>query len=99
MAILLIFVKYYGVKMKLEQNVNSRKVTITDIKDYLTIKQLTTENPAFTEGGIRSLIFHANKNGFENCIRRIGRRILISRNAFTNWIEAQNKRGHHGTSL
>lgn len=74
-------------------------VTLTkDIKDYITVKQLTLENPAFTEGGVRSLIFHSDKNGFKKCIRRIGRRILISRNAFTNWIEAQNKGGPHDFS-
>jgi hypothetical protein len=65
----------------------------TDIRDYITVKQLTAENAAFTEGGIRSLIFNAHKNGFGFCIRRIGRRILISRTAFANWIESQNKGG------
>ncbi len=59
------------------------------VRDYLTVTQLITENPAFTEGGIRALIFKANTNGFNSCIRRIGRRVLISRNDFLNWIESQ----------
>ena len=58
--------------------------------DYVTIRQLTTNNPAFTEGGIRALIFRAESNGFNRCIRRIGRKILISKSAFSRWIEAQN---------
>lgn len=77
--------------MKSETKSNTIITSVIDLKDYLTIKQLTNENPAFTEGGVRSLIFHSNKNGFKSCIRRIGRRILISRNAFTNWIEEQNR--------
>jgi len=60
------------------------------VDDYVTIRQLTTSNPAFTEGGIRALIFRAERNGFNSCIRRIGRKILISKSAFSRWIEAQN---------
>ena len=60
------------------------------VDDYVTIRQLTTSNPAFTEGGIRALIFRAERNGFNRCIRRIGRKILISKSAFSHWIEAQN---------
>lgn len=61
-----------------------------NVDDYVTIRQLTTSNPAFTEGGIRALIFRAESNGFNSCIRRIGRKILISKSAFSHWIEAQN---------
>jgi hypothetical protein len=61
-----------------------------DLEDYVTIRQLTTSNPAFTEGGIRALIFRAESNGFKRCIRRIGRKILISKSAFSHWIETQN---------
>ena len=60
------------------------------VDDYVTIRQLTTSNPAFTEGGVRALIFRAKSNGFDSCIRRIGRKILISKSAFSHWIEAQN---------
>ncbi len=61
-----------------------------NIDDFVTIRQLTTNNPAFTEGGIRALIFRADRNGFNRCIRRIGRKILISKSAFSRWIEDQN---------
>lgn len=61
-----------------------------NVDDYITIRQLTTSNPAFTEGGVRALIFRADTNGFYRCIRRIGRKILISKSAFSHWIEEQN---------
>jgi hypothetical protein len=61
-----------------------------NVDDFVTIRQLTTSNPAFTEGGIRALIFRSKSNGFDRCIRRIGRKILISKSAFSQWIEAQN---------
>jgi hypothetical protein len=63
---------------------------VVSVDDYVTIRQLTTSNPAFTEGGIRALIFRSKNNGFDSCIRRIGRKILISKSAFSHWIEAQN---------
>lgn len=64
------------------------------VDDYVTIRQLTTSNPAFTEGGIRALIFRSKSNGFDSCIRRIGRKILISKSAFSQWIEIQNEGGN-----
>ena len=69
---------------------NTSTQTAISVDDYVTIRQLVTTNPAFTEGGIRALIFRANQNGFHSCIRRIGRKILISKSAFSQWIEAQN---------
>jgi hypothetical protein len=70
---------------------NTSPQPVISVEDYVTIRQLVTTNPAFTEGGIRALIFRANHNGFNRCIRRIGRKILISKSAFSNWIEAQNE--------
>jgi hypothetical protein len=71
-------------------NQNESPQPSISVDDYVTIRQLTTSNPAFTEGGIRALIFRAENNGFKRCIRRIGRKILISKSAFSHWIEAQN---------
>lgn len=42
-------------------------------------------------GGLRSLVFNAATNGFDHCIRRIGRRVLIDEDAFFEWVESQNK--------
>lgn len=41
-------------------------------------------------GGLRHLVFHADKNGFSSVIRRVGRRVLISEPAFFDWVEKQN---------
>ena len=69
---------------------HQHRQTSVSVDDFVTIRQLTTSNPAFTEGGIRALIFRADRNGFNRCIRRIVRKILISKSAFSHWIEAQN---------
>lgn len=43
-------------------------------------------------GGLRHLIFHAEKNGFEKVLRRCGRRVLIDEAAFFTWVEEQDGR-------
>ena len=43
-------------------------------------------------GQLRALVFNAHKNGFDHCIRRIGRRVLIDETSYFEWVEAQNQR-------
>jgi len=40
-------------------------------------------------GGLRHLIFHAEKNGFSKCIVRVGRRILIDEDKFFDWARSE----------
>lgn len=56
-----------------------------------TVRQFSAKNPAFPEGGLRYLIFHADKNGFDRCIRRIGRKVLIDEIEFFRWVDKQNQ--------
>lgn len=67
----------------------------TPLINPLTVKQLVDKHKAFTEGGIRHLIFHADKNGFHKCIRRVGSKILIIEHAFLEYIDAQKTGGNH----
>jgi len=39
------------------------------------------------QGGLRHLIFHAEKNGFDVVIRRVGRRVLIDELSFFEWVK------------
>jgi hypothetical protein len=59
---------------------------------YLTVQQFTAKHKAFTNGGIRALIFNEHINGLAkaSAILRIGRKVLIDESKFFNWIEAQN---------
>ena len=58
-----------------------------------TVKQFPTKHPAFTTGGLRSLIFNEHTNGLakSGAIVRIGRKVLIDEAKFFAWIEAQNQ--------
>jgi len=60
-----------------------------------TVNQFTEKQPAFTIGGLRSLIFNENSNGLakSGAIVRIGRKVLIDDVKFFAWVESQNKGG------
>ena len=54
----------------------------------LTVKQFCEKHPAFTQGGLRDRIFHANTNGLRvtGAILRNGRRVLIDEEKFFQWL-------------
>ena len=58
-----------------------------------TVNQFTAKQPAFTLGGMRSLIFNENTNGLKSsgAVVRIGRKVLIDDAKFFAWVESQNK--------
>lgn len=55
-----------------------------------TVKQFAERHAWPTERAIRHLVFHADKNGFNKCIRRIGSRVLIIEQDFFEWVNAQS---------
>lgn len=42
------------------------------------------------QSGLRHLIFYEKTNGFNQVVRRIGRRVLIDESAFFRWVEQKN---------
>lgn len=61
--------------------------------EYLTIKQVADKYP-FTPGQIRHFLTKRHRNGLENAIRKIGKRIYVRLDLFQSWIESQgSKRG------
>lgn len=60
-----------------------------------TVDQIVKKNPAFTEGGIRWLIFNAGSNGLADAIVRIGGpdskrpKVLIDEPKFDRWLESR----------
>ena len=60
---------------------------------FRTVKQFIQINPAFTNGGIRSLIFNEHQNGLaqSGAIIRLGRKVIIHESKFFRWLESQNR--------
>ncbi len=61
-------------------------------KIYCTVKTIASDPCfCFSVGMIRWYIMHAHKNGLNKCIRRVGRKVLIRRDLFIEWIEKQKR--------
>lgn len=60
---------------------------------YMTVKQIA-EDPSFcfTIPMLRYYILHAHSNELTPALRRIGRKILIRRDLFINWLEKQSSK-------
>lgn len=65
------------------------------IKRYSSVKNVPSLYPDanITESSIRWLIFNAKENGFEKCIRRIGRKVLVDLEEFQNFIDNEAANG------
>ena len=61
---------------------------------FLTVRQWTEQHSWPPLGGVRHLIFHASRNGFDAVIRRVGRRILLNEQFFLDFIERHGVREH-----
>lgn len=63
------------------------------IPNYKTIRQFSETYPAFTQGSLRDLVFHADYNGLTTigAIRRVGAKILIDVDKFFEWVNTNPK--------
>ena len=66
---------------------------MAQFENLRTVDQIVKRNPAFTEGGLRWLIFNAGSNGLADAIVRIGGpdskrpKVLIDEPKFNSWLE------------
>lgn len=55
--------------------------------DFATIEQLAEESNGLTnEGKIKWAIRNRNKNGMDICLKKFGKRWLIHKPSFFNWL-------------
>ena len=65
---------------------------------FILVTEWHKHHPWPSTNTLRHLIFHKEKFGFDVCIRRLGRRVLISEKDFFAWLESDGgnmaKKGH-----
>lgn len=54
---------------------------------FIPVSEWEKKHPWPKVGGLRHLIFHSKRNGFNKVIVRAGRRILIDEAAFFQWLD------------
>lgn len=69
---------------------------MTEIKSdesYCTVKQIAKDPTfCFTVPMLRYYILHGHSNGLAKALRRVGRKVLIRRDLFIEWLEKQTRR-------
>ena len=59
---------------------------------YKTPKQIIESGKyPFTLGQLRWFLFYRNKNGLQNAVRKVGRRLLIRADLFDLWLDEQKE--------
>ncbi len=61
---------------------------------YIPVPEWNNHHSWPSIGGLRHLIFYAKTNGFHECIRRVGRRVLIDEAAFFVWVDRQKSNSY-----
>ncbi len=64
-------------------------MTETQGNRFIPVGKWNQYHPWPSVGGLRHLIFFRKENGFERCIRHVGRRLLISESDFMEWMNQQ----------
>lgn len=67
-------------------------VAKTAQRTLLTVRQFCERHPAFTQGGVRWMLFNREQNGLDRAVVKVGRRVLIDVSEFFRWIDEQNGR-------
>lgn len=67
-----------------ESNINTKRL--------YTVRQTVELYPALTESGLRAAIFY-NQDNFENqCVIRMGRKVIIDGDALDGWLDSHRGR-------
>jgi Helix-turn-helix domain len=60
---------------------------MSSLNKYYTVNQFCQVN-GLTNGSVRSWIFNRKKIGFDKCLYKIGKKILIRQDKFEEWMES-----------
>ncbi len=52
----------------------------------VTVKDILAANPCLTHGWLREQLFFRDRNGLDECVVQIGRKLLIDMDAFEQWL-------------
>jgi hypothetical protein len=89
--------QYFGITFNLLKKDfymhNSDYLSFHSSPRYISVPSWEKHHDWPKAAGLRHLIFHRHKNGFDKVIKKVGKRVLIDEAAFFNWINEQNKEG------
>ena len=61
--------------------------------EYWSIQQILFSGKyPFTMGQIRFFLLHRHRNGLQNAVRKVGKRLVLRMDLFDQWIKEQTSR-------
>ena len=76
-----------------EPNASTTPAPLPDLGDWRTVNTLAAEinqqGPILSTHALRHYVAQSERNGLEPHIRRLGRKILISRSGFAAWLNGR----------
>ena len=66
------------------------QATTNNIRNLIPLTRWGEKHQHPPIGGLRYLVFNAHQNGFDSCIVRIGKRVLIDEEKYFEWVDNQN---------
>jgi len=64
-----------------------------NVPNLLTVQQFCERHAWATIGGMRSILFNRATNGFDGCVVRVGRKLLLDEAAVFAWLERHGREG------
>ena len=68
---------------------------MAEVKYVNPIQITTCGKYPFSIGQVRNFLLNRHKNGLENAVRRVGKRLVIREDLFDLWLESKAKGGGH----
>lgn len=69
-------------------------------QEYTSPQQIVRSGQyPFTMGQLRHFLLHRHKNGLENAVRKIGKRLVLRKDLFDRWIESKTSKYPYDSSL
>lgn len=62
---------------------------MSKVRKYIPIGSWNDEHKWPSESRLRYLVFNAEKHGFSDVVKRVGKSVLIDEENFFNWVEDQ----------
>jgi len=58
---------------------------------FLSVPDTAQKYPVFTQSALRWMLFNREQNGFNRCVVRVGRRVLIDEVELVAWLRDQRE--------
>jgi|GEM_PF-957683 len=86
------------IKMSDQKLTNLNMPNNKPVTQFFSVAEFAARHPWPSQAGLRNLIFHSKTNGFESCLIRVGKRVLIDEERFIAWMRDPSRANRPGSA-